>query len=280
MSNDAWADDPDLRVETDDDPDSQRLKKGLGLLFWPRPTLIIIGWLGVILFDGFFVARAVMFFTALWVGAHLLFRPKKFFIELRAPFAAGAAFMAKYGAPLFAWLNRMAKAKKREATPQPATAAQPAAYAIADDAPAPRPRASRFDWSKLGFLLNPKVIIGILILMAAIGVLRGCDAINPFAPPSGAEVAAQANANTAEANQRTAEAETNRSGQSVVIVEENWRTRARVRNEVEEGREAIAQGPDLDTRYREYRDRVLRLRNASDAAVATAVQQHVASDAP
>ncbi|MCL4715445.1 MAG: hypothetical protein KJZ75_11090 [Hyphomonadaceae bacterium] len=116
----------------------------------------------------------------------------------------------------------------------------------------------------------------ILGAIAILFVLSSCDVRWPWSAPSGREVAAEANQRTAESNQRTAEAETRRAQDSVVIVEDTHRARARVRTQTEEAREAVADAPDLEASYREYRDRAQRLRDESRAAYAAAVQQHTA----
>lgn len=128
-----------------------------------------------------------------------------------------------------------------------------------------------------GFLKYWWLILAAIVILFA---LTSCEIRAPWSGPSGREVAAEANQRTAEANQRTSDAEAGRAQEAVVIVENTHRARARITAQVEEAREAVAEAPDLETSYREYRDRAQRMRDESRAAVAAAVQQHTAGQSP
>lgn len=280
MTNDAWLDDPDLRVHDSDDPDSRALKKGLSLIFWPRPTLLIVGWLIAIIFDLGWASGLLMFATCLWLGAHLLFRPSRFFGELRAV----GDYIAEWLSKAMRKLNRAAKQEPQAPSPTP----EPQAFAAlapgpnrptgaAPELPAPAPKPTRIDWGKLGrALLNPWFWVIVGVLCVGVMALRGFD----FFQPSGREVAADARADVAEANESTANAETEQMAAALARVEAAATRLDRLTREAERARHAIQNAPDLDSGIAAHSEYVGRLRGDAAAERAAAVSDFGASIDP
>lgn len=246
-----------MSIRSDDDPDSRALKTGLGLIFWPKPTLIVLGWLGV-LFLGW-PSKLVILASLIWLGAHLMFRPSKFGAEIGLAIDAGLH----------------AKRRAREVQPAPAPMAFAAASrspeasiaASASTAPLSPPRPP-VDWLAV---LRRWWWIAPVALLALIAVRFVNWATGFLQEPSGREVAAEARANEAEANQRTSDAEADQSQQAVVRVETRYVTVERIVRETEIAREAIASAPDLDARLAVHRDFTQRMRDEAAASRAAAV---------
>jgi hypothetical protein len=277
MTQEAWSDDPYLGVHDSDDPDSRALKKGLKMIFWPWPSLLIVCWAAAIIFKAGWAGGILLFATSIWIGAHLLFRPRQFLSDI---VVAGGWFADRLSR-LMKTLNRAAKASapKTDAVRSVVAAAPPAPAPESAPASAPQARQPRnrhpIDWGKLlSVLLNPKVIIGIVVLIFIIFVLRGLDAINPFSPPSGAEVAADARADVAEANESTANAETEQLAAALRRVEAAAERAEQLNREAERARHAIQNAPDLDSGIAVHRDYVERVRGDAAAARASAVSDY------
>lgn len=280
MTHPDWTDDPDLRVQTMDDVDSRRLLKGLRIIFWPWPTLLIMLWTAAIIFDLAFLSGPLLFGTVLWLTAHLLFRTKKFLSELRAFGEAVADQLSK----LMAKLNRAAK-KRDNAEPAATTSAPQAREAPAPQVEAApvRPKPSEpigkprmpFDWGKaFGWLLNPRVLIGLFVLILIVGALKSCDSINPFREPSGREVAAEARADVADAKQATSEAESAQARAALERLESAAARYERLSREAERARHAIQNAPDLDGGIIEHRAYVDGVRRDAASARAAAVSDY------
>lgn len=281
MTNPDWTDDPDLRVQSMDDVDSRRLLKGLRIIFWPWPTLLIILWTAAIVFDLEFLSGPLIYGTLLWLTAHLLFRTKKFFSELRSFGDAVADQLGK----LMSHLNRHAKGDAK-AKPSPAPEAKAQPLAAMESAPRPQPSEPigakpPFDWGKaFGWLLNPKVLIGIFVLLLLVSAWQALGSINPFRQPSGREVAAQVEARDARAEQATSAAETDQMEAALRRVEAAASKVERLSREAERASHAIQNAPDLDggiAAHREYVDGVRR--DAADAR-ASAVSDYRSSIDP
>lgn len=278
MDNPAWADDPDLRVAEMDDVDSRRLIKGLRIIFWPWPTLLIVLWTAAIIFDLAFLSGPLLFGTMLWLTAHLLFRTKKFLSELRAFGEAVADQLSK----LMAKLNRAAK-KRDSAEPAAAKSAPQMREAPAPESAPVRPEPSEpiakprapIDWGKaFGWLLNPRVLIAIFVLLLLIGAWRAFDAINPFREPSGREVAAEARADVADAKQATSDAESAQARAAIERLENAASRYERLSREAERARHAIQNAPDLDGGIIEHRAYVDGVRRDAADARASAVHDY------
>jgi hypothetical protein len=240
-----------MSVRTDDDPDSRALKTGLGLIFWPKPTLIVLGWLGV-LFLGW-PAKLVIFASLIWLGAHLMFRPSKFGPEIAIAIDAVLQFLKACNA--FAAADRSGEAAD-------------AAAAESVVSPAPAPRRPPVDWLAV---LRRWWWIAPVALLALIAVNVAERVSNWINGPSGREVAAEARTNEAEARERTSDAETDQSQQATVRVETRYVTVERIVRETETARDAIAAAPDLDARLAVHRDFTQRMRDEAAASRAAAV---------
>lgn len=281
MSNDAWANDPDMRVIRSDDPDSRALLRGLGYVFWPYPGLLVVGAIFTLLASRPWNPIVAGFL--LWAAAHVMFNPKgvakvlvaitHLFDVVRHVFAAATCALAHLGAPVIAKLNRWAK-------PKPAAGVQafaaPAAEAV-EPPPAPvppepsKPKRPRFDWSKpLRFLFNSWLWVGVVIFAIAASVGSWFSDFGK----SGREVAAEAEKNLAEANERTARAETDQQAQTTERVEVRYVEVARIVRVTEQAREAIAEAPNLDAGIAVHRDFTRRMRDEADAARAAAVRNY------
>lgn len=281
-----------MSVRTDDDPDSRALKTGLGLIFWPKPTLIVLGWLGV-LFLGW-PSKLAIFASLIWLGAHLMFRPSKFGAEIGLAIDAGLqflkacnAFMARHIEPILKKANAAhhAKRRAREATPAApmmafaaASRSADASVAPATSAPAPtRTPRPPVDWLAVlrrWWWIAP---VALLAIFAArfVGWATGF-----LEKPSGREVAAEARTNEAEARERTSEAEVDQSQQATVRVETRYVTVERIVRETETARDAIAAAPDLDARFAVHRDFTQRMRDEAAASRAAAVLDYDSSVDP
>lgn len=273
-----------MGVRTDDDPDSRALKTGLGLIFWPKPTLIVLGWLGV-LFLGW-PAKLVIFASLIWLGAHLMFRPSKFGPEIGLAIDAVLqflkacnAFMARNIEPILAKMNAAyhAKRRAREAAPAPQAllsenrrafaaadrsgeaADAAAAESIVPPAPmrAPRPPV---DW--LG-VLRRWWWIAPVALLALIAVNVAERVSNWINGPSAREVVADVRANEAEAEARTADAENEQLASALRRVEEAAARLSQMEREAENARDAIRNAPTLDAGIAEHDAYVDGLRDQS-----------------
>lgn len=273
-----------ISIRSDDDPDSRALKMGLGLIFWPKPTLILLGWLGV-LFLGW-PSKLVIFATLIWLGAHLMFRPSKFGAEIGLvidavlqALKASNAFMARHIEPILKRMNAAHHEKRRAreaaAVPAPmafAAASRSAEASVAASAPAaPEPERAARDRTNWLTVLRRWWWIAPVALLAFIAVRFVNWATGFLQEPSGREVAAEARANEAEANQRTSDAEVDQSQQATVRVETRYVTVERIVRETEIAREAIASAPDLDARLAVHRDFTQRMRDEAAASRAAAV---------
>lgn len=280
-----------MSIRSDDDPDSRALKTGLGLIFWPRPTLILLGWSGVLLLG--WPANIVIFASLAWLAAHLMFRPSKFGMEIghlidgaRQIFAWATEQLGKHIAPIIAKMNADHHAKRRAREVQPAAAA-PMAFAaasrsaeasIAASAPAaPEPERAARDRTNWLAVLRRWWWIAPVALLALIAVNVAERVSTWINGPSGREVAADARANEAEANQRTSDAEADQSQQATVRVETRYVTVERIVRETEIAREAIASAPDLDARLAVHRDFTQRMRDEAAASRAAAVLDYDSS---
>ncbi len=286
-----------MSIRSDDDPDSRALKMGLGLIFWPKPTLIVLGWLGV-LFLGW-PSKLVILASLIWLGAHLMFRPSKFGAEIGLlidavlqALKASNAFMARHIEPILKKMNEAhhAKRRAREAAPQALLSETRRAFAAADrsgeaaDAaaaesvvPPAQPKRPPVDWLAV---LRRWWWIAPVALLALVAVRFVNWATGFLQEPSGREVAAEARANEAEANQRTSDAEVDQSQQAVVRVETRYVTVERIVRETEIAREAIASAPDLDARLAVHRDFTQRMRDEAAASRAAAVLDYDSSVDP
>lgn len=284
-----------ISIRSDDDPDSRALKTGLGIIFWPKPTLIVLGWLGV-LFLGW-PSKLVIFASLIWLGAHLMFRPSKFGAEIGQAIDAGLqflgacnAFMARHIEPILAKMNAAhhVKRRAREAAPTAPTPqallsenrrafAAAARSAEASDAaaaepiipPAPAPRAPRppVDWLAVlrrWWWIAP---VALLAIVAARFVGWATDFING---PSAREVVADVRANEAEAQTRTADAENEQLASALRRVEEAAARLSQMEREAENARDAIRNAPTLDAGIAEHDAYVdgLRDQSARDRAAA------------
>jgi hypothetical protein len=276
-----------ISIRTDDDPDSRALKTGLGLIFWPKPTLIVLGWLGV-LFLGW-PSKLVIFATLIWLGAHLMFRPSKFGAEIGLALDAVRQFFAwtteqlgKHIAPIFAKLNAAHRGKSKPA-PSPAPMMFAAASRSADASVSPAvtapPRAPRppVDW--LGVLRRWWWIAPVALL--ALIAFRFADWATGFLnEPSAREIVAEVEAEEANAERRTAEAEAERNERTIVRIERAQARREQIADEAETAREAIQEAPDDDIRGRLHDAYVDRVRDQSARDRADALQDYHSSVDP
>lgn len=272
-----------MSIRSDDDPDSRALKMGLGLIFWPKPTLIVLGWLGV-LFLGW-PSKLVIFASLIWLGAHLMFRPSKFGPEIGLAidavlqfFKACNAFMARHIEPILAKMNAAYHAKRlaREAAPAApmmafAAASRSADASVATPAPAPRPPVDWLAVLRRWWWIAP---VALLALIAVNVAERVSIWING---PSAREVVADVRANEAEAERRTSDAEADRNLRTIERVEHAQTRRAEINEQVEIAREAIQVAPDDDIRGRVHDAYVERVRDESTRDRASALQDYRSS---
>lgn len=255
--------------------DAERSRAGafIAAALWPGCGALLLGW--ALYWLGWrAIGGALLLCTGIWLAAQFLLRPKQFGAEIGGALWRGAQIFGRIGklmadafGPMLARLNANYHQRRERAA---AFAGFGEALA-ANDRQSPTPMA----WGKL-IPWAVAVCLSAVLMLA----LARCAPLNPFAPPSGREVAAEARAAVAESETRTAGAEAGRSRVSVAIVERAAATRERVHTQVEEAREAIAAAPDLESRFTEYRSRAQRLRDESAAAVAASVQQHTAGEPP
>jgi hypothetical protein len=280
-----------ISIRTDDDPDSQALKTGLGLIFWPKPTLIVLGWLGV-LFLGW-PSKLVIFATLIWLGAHLMFRPSKFGVEIGIALDAVRQFFAwtteqlgKHIAPIFAKLNAAHRGKRSAPAPEPmafAAASRSADASVAAAVTAPRPprapRAPRAPINWLGVLRRWWWVAPVALL--ALIAFRFVDWATGFLnEPSAREIVAEVEAEEANAERRTAEAEAERNERTIVRIEEAAARRFQINEQTETARAAIQTTPDDDIRGRLHDAYVDRVRDQSARDRADALQDYHSSVDP
>ncbi len=265
MSNNAYADDPDLRIVRSDDPDSQRLIAFLSRWIWPGIGGLTIVSVIVAVLDLAWAYTPVLVLGATWLVVQLVKRPRQFLSSFAGFFGSITGFMAKHVAPLFRKAN--AALKNEEA---------PVVQGVMA-APPKRADARRFDW-----LGAADVLLKLLPLIIILGVaaMLWSPVANLINGPSGREVAAEAEAGNARSEARTGWAEANRGQVSIGIIEDTNRARRQTQAQVEQAREAVDRAADLDAAYAEYRARAQRLRDEGGSAAALAVQQHAAGVDP
>ena len=275
-----------MSIHSDDDPDSRALKTGLGFLFFPKPTLLIVGWLVCWLFWGD-IARLMMFATALWLACQFIWRPREFGAEIgtgldgvRQFFAWTTEQLGKHLAPLVAKLNAAHRGGPKPA-PAPmafAAASRSAEASVAASAPAPV-RAPRAPINWLGVLRRWWWIapVALLALVAVRFVNWATGFING---PSAREVVADVRANEAEAEARTANAENDQIAAALRRVEEAAARLNQIEREAETAREAIRNAPTDDAAFAEHDAYVDGLRNESARDRAAALQDYRASIDP
>lgn len=280
-----------ISIRSDDDPDSLALKKGLSFIFWPKPTLIIVGWLVCWLFVSSLL-KLMIFATCFWLAMQFIWRPRAFGMEIgtfigdvRDIFKDATEALGKHIAPIFAKMN----AAHRGGRPKPAPAATPQAllsesrraFAAADrsgeasDAAAaesivpPTPRAPRppIDWLAV---LRRWWWIAPVALLALIAVNVAERVSNWINGPSAREVVADVRANEAEAEARTADAENEQLASALRRVEEAAARLSQMEREAENARDAIRNAPTLDGSFAEHDAYVggLRHESARDRAAA------------
>lgn len=277
MQNEAWADDPDLRVLRDDDADSQKLKRFGRRWIWPGPRgLIVLALLVGFVIETPLTVAAWQWLASIWLAGQMLGRPTNFLLSVRDGFGKATALLAS----LFGQRDR-----RDEPTPKDVRAFMPqagevhAAEAVATPTPTAqptpaRPPAKRINWLEVGDqIIRFWPLILFLVVLAVFW--QPIDRLINGA--SGREVAAEANAGVARSEARTSDAEAQRGTDSIIIVETTHRGRTRARAETEEALEAVANAPDLDASFVEYDTRARSLRDEGRTAVADAVQQHAAS---
>ena len=276
MANDAWSDDPAIRMGSDDDPDSQKVKAWLIRWVWPGIGGLAIVVLIVSVMKLSWTYGVVQVAAGVWLIAQLVIRPGAFLLSVRNAFGNAARLFADLLAPGVRLMNRRDEPKPAEVRcfmPQATldTEAPPAAPMP----PAQQSKPKRtIDWlAALDGLLKFWWLIPVALIAWAL-LSFGGRVLDYFDGPSGREVAAEARAANAESEQRTSTAEVHQREETIAILERHQAQRAHVRVQVEAARETIAAAPDLDARYAAYRDLSDRLRNESRTAAAAAVREY------
>lgn len=267
---------PAFSVLSDDDPDSVKVKAFLKRWIWPGAggLLLMIAFVGVFKLNWAF--GLVQLIATGWLIGQIIVRPGPFLISVRNGFGKATALLA-------ACFGQHAKRhSKDEPKPQDVRRFMPGEKNAQPEpqlAAAPRATRKRINWLEIGdgaLRLAPWVL-GAIVLAALYAVVwKPLDRwINGG---SGREVAAEANANNARSETITANAESERASQSIVIVETTNRGRDHARAATEEALVAVAAHPDLEAGFAEYSARAQRLRNEGRTAVSGAVQQHAAGE--
>lgn len=272
--------DPTISLHDSDDPSSRALKKGLGLIFWPGAGLLALGLITAFVFMLPWLARLMTWYAALWLAAHVMFRPSKFGAEiaacllaLRDVFAGASAFLAN-------WLKtnvRATASKQSKAAQPPLTLYNVAPAAEAPPESAPPPLATKrwdVDWGRLGAaLLNPRIWLLLATGWVALIIANG---LNLFSR-SGREVAAEAERNIAIAETKTREAELRQRESALARSDALESRRGAIHQQSEAARAALETSPDDDARFAAYVEFTQRLRDDSAHAAAAAVSDYHSS---
>lgn len=302
---------PTISFQDSDDPDSRAMKKGLGLIFWPGAGLLIVLTITVYVFQALWLAKALLWYSGIWLAAQLMFRPSKFGAELAAclwalrdVFAAATAFLANSGlAAMIARANAGAKAGKQSKPAQAPltlynplaalaeTAAAPVApepplhFAVtneadtgASDGPAPPPPVRRkIDWSgvlRRWWWIAPAILVAFVLVRIASPLLNWING------PSAREVVADVRANQAEAETRTTAAENDQIASALRRVEAAAARLHQLERDAEIARDAIRNAPTLDVGIAEHDAYVDGLRDTSARDRAAALSDLRASIDP
>lgn len=300
---------PTISFQDSDDPDSRAMKKGLGLIFWPGAGLLIVLTITVYVFQALWLAKALLWYSGIWLAAQLMFRPSKFGAELAAclwalrdVFAAATAFLANSGlAAMIARANAGAKAGKR-GKPLPLTLYNPISAPAAEAAPpvapepmlhsavtneaaksnmgasdGPAPPRRKIDWPGLlrrWWWIAPATLVAFVLVRIASPLL------NWIGGPSAREVVADVRANQAEAETRTTAAENDQIASALRRVEAAAARLHQLERDAEIARDAIRNAPTLDVGIAEHDAYVDGLRDTSARDRAAALSDLRASIDP